>query len=219
MERCVLLQHDQAQEDLKKVTGGADSWNSHTPNTELIEVGKRGAKLWLGGIESATAAGRQNPDNVRLVCDARGFSCQSQNVRGQRSPTPGEYRANGVQHCFFETNRHLRKPGHGAWCAITDLASITAHLLVVLECIAAGGSIQFHCNSPLFPLHRFFHRALFSIARLPRPFLNNRVCRMGYGRDRTGSERVGHDHGRSRGETMTPPAPRIGNDCQIHPYP
>ena len=154
LEKCLLIQHPRAKEDLSNASGGADAWNSHSPDTEIIET-RIGAKVFLGAIEGATAAAGFNLDEIGLVVDARGEHCAGQNVRGQYSASPSEYRSCGVDHCFLEVNKHMKRPRLGDNWVINNLPSLCAHLVVVLNCLAVGMSVQYHCISPLFPPHRF----------------------------------------------------------------
>ena len=80
LEHCLLIQHPYANEDQSRIWEKADVWNRHSPNTEMLKL-TNGAKLFVGGLEGATAAVRQNFDAVGAVGDTRSPECASQVVR------------------------------------------------------------------------------------------------------------------------------------------
>ena len=154
LEHCLLLQHPYAKEDQSRIWEKADVWNRHSPNTEMLKL-HNGAKLFVGGLEEATAAAFHNFDAVGAVGDTRSPERASQVVRHQNAPTVTDYAYAQVAHCFVDINRHMRKPLYGQRWTIKELAKLMATILTLMGWLAAGKSLQLHCISPLFPVHRF----------------------------------------------------------------
>ena len=124
------------------------------PNTELLRL-LNGAAIWLPGMEGATAAAGHNADGIGAVIDAIGHHCSHQVVRGGQSLTPEGYRERGIQHLYLEINHHMKKPRPGHPWSITDLPTLLAQFVYILQWMAEGMSVQIHCISPLSHLHRF----------------------------------------------------------------
>ena len=175
LESCLLLQHADARDDLSRIWPRAEHWNLHYPNTEILSMAN-GAKLYLGAIEGAMAAADgSNSDAVGVAVDCRGRECANDLVDRpggvkHKAPTTAEYARQGVVHRFLCVNYHMKKRRCGQKWVVNDLDALMAEILYLMQLLAEGRTIQYHCISPLYPVHWFsLPWPSFSIARLPRP--------------------------------------------------
>ena len=104
-----------------------------------------------------------------------GVQCCGQTVRGLKSETPEQHDDKGLSHCYLHINSYMLIPGGRDLFSIHELPALLAQLTQILIWLASGQSIQIHCSSPLFPLHRISPFGLYF--RLPdsSPSLNNRA--------------------------------------------
>ena len=121
------------------------------------------------------AAAGDNLDRVGVCVDCRGRAEADSTVDRpggvkHRAPTTAAYDAKGIVHCFFGINRHMKKTmARGQW-VVNELDELMAEILYLMQLLAEGRTIQYHCISPLYPVHWFsLPWPSFSIARLPRP--------------------------------------------------
>ena len=87
---------------------------------------------------------------LRPACvDARGRHCPLQVVRGWQTDSPAQYARKGIKHCYFEAN--WLQSGEGVGTDAAKQQHLHQFLELVLQWLADGYDVHFHCISPLFP--------------------------------------------------------------------
>ena len=159
LAECIVLQHPEAVlagfatglvHQLKPASD-RDVFNRRDPSSEFLQS-EIGARLLGGGIECGLQpmgedAASQVSGLRPGVVDVRGQDWDKGKVRGHKSQSQADHKANGCHHMFVGMNSLLKYGGNAA--------EKTSHLLnflfQVTSWMALGHDVHVHCISLLFP--------------------------------------------------------------------